>query len=191
MRYPPEHKAQVRRTILDAATRAFRAAGIDTLGIGSLMRRVGMTHGGFYKHFASKDALVGEACAEALSRSGERMLGWSEGGLEALVEAYLSAAHRDDRAQGCTAAALGGELARQSPEVRAAFERQLAELVGDLGERLERDPDDVAFVFATLVGALTISRAVAHRSVSDRILSACRDRLASWAGRPAEVRRAA
>ena len=72
------------------------------------------------------------------------------------------------------------ELARQAPEVRAAFERELGGLVGDLSERLERDPDDVAFVFATLVGALTLSRAVAHRSVSDRILNACRERLTAW-----------
>ncbi len=132
MRYSPEHKASTRRRIVDGAAAALRARGLAGVGVADLMREAGLTHGGFYAHFASKDALV----AEAIDAAGEQSVrnlrkvvkrAGPEPAFKAIVDAYLSTAHRDGPESGCALAALGAELARESPAARRALSRAARE----------------------------------------------------------------
>src|SRR6201987_5268492 len=118
MRKAREEGAETRKRIVRAAARKFREQGIVATGLADLMKAAGLTHGGFYKHFASKDQLVAEATTAALDTVLEE--GAGHPGTGAAVSAYPSARHRDNPASGCPLAALGGELARCDKEARAA-----------------------------------------------------------------------
>src|SRR5436190_5640571 len=124
MKVSREQAAQNRERILDAAAQLFRERGFDGIGVADLMKEAGLTHGGFYGHFSSKDDLIAQATAGELTRS----LGqWSKVAerapgdpLAAIAAAYLTSAHRDDPGTGCVIAALGPDVARQSKPVRSA-----------------------------------------------------------------------
>src|SRR4051794_11963315 len=127
MRYSPEHKARNHKKILSVAARSFREHGGDTSGIGTVMNKVGLKKGGFYRHFKSKDDLFVEAIARALEETGRNMeeiaKSAPEGqGLRVIVERYLSVGHANLPGSGCVRAALGPELARKPVVVRRRIE---------------------------------------------------------------------
>jgi TetR/AcrR family transcriptional repressor of nem operon len=168
----------------------FRQNGICETGLADLMESAGLTHGGFYRHFESKDQLISEASADAFAANAAEMeaaASTAKGGkaLEAIANAYLSPEHRKDRARGCPLAALGSELARSEKSTRSAATEGILEMIAIVAERM-KDPNTdrakkSASVFvATMLGALTISRIVADSKVSNEILAAARAKLSSW-----------
>ena len=127
MRKSREEAAQTRRQIVEAASSEFRKNGIVATGLNDLMKAAGLTHGGFYKHFASKDQLVAEATVAALDSIIEELA--AQPTVNSAVAAYLSTRHRDSPASGCPLAALGGELARSDKRARAAATAGFVRLV--------------------------------------------------------------
>lgn len=130
MRYSREHKAQNHEKILSLAARAFRERGGDSSGIGTVMKKVGLTKGGFYRHFKSKDDLLVEAVARALDEMGTGMVDAAKSApegqaLRAIIERYLSPGHANSLGSGCVLAALGPELARKPSSVRKRIETSL------------------------------------------------------------------
>src|SRR5579863_2939955 len=127
MRYSPEHKARNHEKILSVAARSFREHGGDTSGIGTVMKKVGLTKGGFYRHFKSKDDLFVEAVARAFDEMASGMLEVAKSApegqaLQAMIERYLSADHANSPGQGCVLSALGPELVRKPLSVRKRIE---------------------------------------------------------------------
>src|SRR5262249_34090280 len=130
MRYSPEHKAQNHENILSVAARSFREDGADSSGIGTVMKKVGLTKGGFYRHFESKDDLLVEAVARAFDEMGAGMTkiaGSAPKGqaLRAIIEYYLSARHANSLGSGCVLSALGSEMARKPVDMRRRIEASL------------------------------------------------------------------
>jgi TetR/AcrR family transcriptional repressor of nem operon len=187
MRYSATHTASTRRRIVEGASAALRARGVAGVGVADLMRQAGLTHGGFYSHFSSKDALVAEAVGAAGEQSARnlRTVVQRAGGksaLKAIVDAYLSTAHRDGPERGCVLATLAGELARESPAARRALTAQLEGLLGFLGEYVPRRRGasrrrQAMAALSCLVGALMLSRAVDASETSGEILAAARRHL--------------
>jgi len=182
MRVSREQAARNRDRIVEVASREFRDKGFDGIGVADVMKSAGLTHGGFYGHFASKDELIAEACAAAMDRSTEK---WAklvesspEGALAAIVEAYLSKAHRDDKATGCTMAALAPDVARQSGPVRDRFTRGLRDSLDVLvdatpqGQSEQARRESALSTMAGLVGTLVLARAVDDPDFADEILAA-------------------
>jgi TetR/AcrR family transcriptional regulator, transcriptional repressor for nem operon len=127
MRYSPEHKARNRENILTVAARSFRENGGDSSGIGTVMKKVGLTKGGFYRHFKSKDDLFVEAVARAFDEMGRGMLEVARSApegqaLRAIIERYLSPRHANSPGIGCVVSALGPEFARKPLSVRRRIE---------------------------------------------------------------------
>jgi TetR/AcrR family transcriptional repressor of nem operon len=130
MRYQPGHKVQVHRKILEDASRRVRAEGITGAAVSSVMRDAGLTHGGFYKHFGSKDDLLAESLSAAFQEIADRLTqavvkSPPETAWKSIVKAYLSAAHCEHAELGCPLAALASELARAGPSVKAPIRRDL------------------------------------------------------------------
>src|SRR5690348_5597252 len=130
MRYSPEHKAQNHENILSIAARSFRERGADGSGIGTVMKKVGLTKGGFYRHFRSKDDLFVEAVSRALDEMGKNMLEVAKSApegqaLKAIIERYLSPQHASSPGTGCVLSAMGPELARKPLSVRKRIEASL------------------------------------------------------------------
>jgi TetR/AcrR family transcriptional repressor of nem operon len=180
-----------RRTVLDAASKLVRERGADRVTVPEVMATAGLTHGGFYRHFESKDALVAEACATAFTQrlaDGDEMLATTdnvEAARRAWLEHYLSPKHRDAPAIGCASAALADDVARapDGAALRDAYLdglRNMIEKMGLLGNRpedAEAREQEVLTELATAVGALVLSRAVAGDDLSDRLLAAARRHL--------------
>jgi len=185
MRVTREKMAENRERIVAAAARLFREKGFDGVGVDAIMQGVGLTHGGFYRHFRSKGDLAAEAVAYGLATSAERQAALTT--LDDLVATYLSPAHRDNRGGGCLMAALGGDVARQGGAVRgkltAHVRGQLDRLAGWLGGRNAAARRERAIAtLAGLVGAMVLARAVDDAALSDEILAAAR---AAYGDRPA------
>jgi len=130
VRYSPEHKAQNHENILSVAARSFREHGGDSSGIGTVMKKVGLTKGGFYRHFKSKDDLFVEAVARAFDEMGRGMVETAKSApegkaLQAIIERYLSVSHANSPGAGCVLSALGPELARKPLSVRRRIETSL------------------------------------------------------------------
>src|SRR6201991_4700020 len=130
MRYTPEHKAQNHENILAVAARSFREHGGDSSGIGTVMKKVGLTKGGFYRHFENKDDLFVEAVARAFDEMGRGMVEAAKSapegqGLKVMIERYLSMRHVNSPGTGCVIATLGPELARKPAAVRKRIEAAL------------------------------------------------------------------
>ena len=180
-RYPKEQKAQTREQIVKAASQAFRAQGIAEVSIPALMGQLGLTHGGFYAHFPSKDALVAEACARPLLNRTAALASAPTDveTLQQVITAYLSPRQRDNPAESCPLPSLSGELARANPEVRHTFTAGLQSYLERIAALLpaevaERAPDQELALVASMVGAVLLARAVDDPNLSDRILAACR-----------------
>ncbi|MFN3522296.1 MAG: TetR/AcrR family transcriptional regulator [Phenylobacterium sp.] len=177
-----------RDKVVEAAARLFRERGVDGVGVGELMKACGFTHGGFYNHFASKDALAAEAIDAAFRQmDAERA---KAGSLEELVHGYLSEAARKAPGRTCPAAALGSDAARQPPAVKAVFESGLQRIFDSLEERLAAGEDRRAQaidLFCRMAGAMILARALPAESLLAReILTSVRDRaLADVAARDA------
>ena len=180
MRYSGEHKAETRKRVLKEAAREIRAKGPDNVAVAGVMARAGLTHGGFYAHFPSKDALIGEAIGtmfdDARGRAATMESGDPRTALRAYIDFYLSAAHRDSRERGCPLPALSGDLARSGSAARGRFGTGAAALSARLARALDGlDVDNPAAeanaMLAQLVGAVALSRAVDDAAQSDAILA--------------------
>ena len=185
MRYPPQHKLATRRRILAAASAAFRERGVEGTGVDEVMRRAGLTHGGFYSHFRDKSELVAEACAEAFDEAVvnlERIAAQPTPGRRArlLIDSYLSTHHRDNRGSGCLVVAVGADMARLTGVARNGFARGFERHLDRLGEalRLSEDPaenrDRVTHLMSSLVGALIFARALDDPERSNALLESSR-----------------
>lgn len=180
-RYPKEQKAQTREQIVKAASQAFRAQGIAEVSIPALMGELGLTHGGFYAHFPSKDALVAEACARPLLNRSATLAAapTSVETLREVITSYLSPRQRDNPAESCPLPSLAGEIARATPEARQTFTEGLHGYLERIAALLPaevdgRAPDQELALVASMVGAVLLARAVDDPDLSDRILAACR-----------------
>jgi TetR/AcrR family transcriptional repressor of nem operon len=185
-----EQTASYRRTILDASARLFRERGFKGVSVADLMGAAGLTHGGFYGHFDSKDALAAEACTLAFGESIEkwkRRIAGKPGAAaqrRALVDGYLTALSRNDPGNACPTAALVNDVAREARDspVRAAYldgTQALIEILNSMQQTGDAalDRREALADFATLVGAIVMSRATVGTALSDDILAAARDRL--------------
>jgi TetR/AcrR family transcriptional repressor of nem operon len=179
VRVTREQAAANREKILEVAGALFRERGFDGIGVADIMKRAGLTHGGFYGHFASKDDLAAEITARVLGRSGwmERLTGTQKPSFSDLVRQYLSPRHRDDPGLGCLFAALGSDVVRQPRSVRRAFTEGLRLRVDALarlapGRSAAARRQKSLATMAGLVGALILSRAVDDPKFSDEILEA-------------------
>ena len=192
MRYPTDHKEITRRRVVEVAAARFRKDGLDGVGVASLMGDAGLTHGGFYSHFASKEALIEEVIETGMEDNFERVAAAAkEGGIEALIHYYLRPAHREHPERGCPAAALGTEVRRQSKATRAAFTRKLVRMVALIDSLLPVPNEAFAqAIFSLLVGTLQLARSVPEAHLSDRLLkSGAAAALALvQAAKPAETR---
>ena len=168
-----------RERILEVAGTLFRERGYDGIGVADIMKRAGLTHGGFYGHFASKNDLAAEITAQVFSR--ETWLEWLTGkthpSMADVVRGYLTSRHRDDPGHGCFAAALGTDVARQPRSVRRAFTGELRrrlEILKDLvpGRSAAARRQKAIATLAGLVGGLILSRAVDDPQFSEEILDA-------------------
>lgn len=170
-----------RDRIIASAARLFRERGFEGVGVAEIMADAGLTHGGFYGHFASKDDLIVQACTHAMDESEAR---WTRRGehergqsLKDIVARYVSTRHRDDPGRGCAWAALGSELARQDSGVRATatagLRVQLDVLEGCVKGRTAGERRRKALAtYAEMVGAVMLSRAVNDPALSAEILEA-------------------
>ncbi|ESX74168.1 MULTISPECIES: TetR/AcrR family transcriptional regulator [unclassified Mesorhizobium] len=176
MRYEKGRKDASRSRIMEVAAERFRSDGIAASGLATIMSDAGLTNGAFYPHFQSKAELVRESVAAALDAQSQQVQeALAAGGPEMAIGAYLSAEHRDNPGKGCASAALLPEIARQPPETRALYAERAQSLVRQIADALPptNDPEGVALgVFATLIGALQLARALEGTELSDRILAA-------------------
>jgi TetR/AcrR family transcriptional regulator, transcriptional repressor for nem operon len=174
--------AETRRRIIDVATRQFRLNGIHATGLNDLMSEAGLTRGGFYRHFESKDQLVAEACAKSFARivaSMEDAARESEiegkDSFQAIVHRYVSTEHRDSSSGGCPLAGMGSELARADEGTRAVASEGFNALVEVVAKRLNRPQSETTdseavFALAAMIGAVTMSRIITDRDASTRVL---------------------
>ena len=199
MRVSKEKAARNREEILISAARLFREHGIGATGVDSITEDAGLTHGGLYSQFGSKQAIVAEAIRYALARSKR---GWqraaqakpAEKALSDIVNAYLSRAHRDSPGHGCLVAALSGDIARQPRVVRRAFTRELKDLLELLAGLMADDAssrryENAIAAFACMVGAMILARAVSDEALSSRILKSAAKQVSKITGISGQVRR--
>jgi TetR/AcrR family transcriptional regulator, transcriptional repressor for nem operon len=184
MRYSKDHKAETHDRIVKNASVRLRERGAAGLGVAELMKEAGLTHGGFYAHFASRDALISEAFVHAMELAAKR---WRkradeapEGeGYAAVVDGYLTASHRDDVGNGCALPALGAEVSRASPKIRKAVAAKLEKMIDVVATEMpglnEKDARREAIgTVAIMMGALLMSRMAGTGEFSDEILEAGR-----------------
>jgi len=184
MRYVEDHRRQTHSRIVENASYGLRQKGANGLSVVDLMKLAGLTHGGFYNHFASRAALVGEAIAFAMDQTTERWKKLANGKadgerFEALIADYLSPRHRDDPKRGCALPALAADVARSSPSERRAFAFKLEKMIDAFVELLPDEAPQQARqiatgALATMVGSIVLSRAVGVEKLSDSILDAGR-----------------
>jgi TetR/AcrR family transcriptional repressor of nem operon len=183
MGHSRDDKLRSHQRIVEVAARRIREAGTEAPAVAEIMETAGLTHGGFYKHFGSRDQLIAEAAERSFAEGSARISETIEGAedpLAAFVEAYLSPEHRDAPGSGCGVAALSGDAARAGDRLRGAYTAQ----VGDYIERLAallpssgsatEDRERATVAVTTLVGALLMSRAVDDPALADEILRAAR-----------------
>ncbi|NWD74760.1 TetR family transcriptional regulator [Pseudomonas gingeri] len=175
-----------RESITDAAARLFRERGLKGLSLVEVMGAAGLTHGGFYGHFDSKEALAAEACSRSFKQSNERWQqaaethGQGEAARQAIVERYLSPQHRDTPGEGCPVAAFCGDLAHEDAdtELRRNYVKGLETLLETYTSLLDANDPQVrqkALVQqALLVGALTLARSTRGQAISDEFLNAAK-----------------
>lgn len=178
MGYTQAQKAENRERIVTAAARQIREQGLERPAIAELMREVGLTHGGFYKQFGSRDELIAEAVECVMAETGRRLEGVVEGAdepLAAVAQAYVSAEHRDDVGGGCGLPALGAEVAHADARARDAYSAQVGQYVDALAA-LDGSGRELAMVrLSAMVGAVLLARGLGDTSASDALLRAVRD----------------
>src|SRR6266702_4403564 len=184
MRYVEDHRRQTHSRIVENASYGLRQNGAKGLSVVDLMKLAGLTHGGFYNHFDSRAALVGEAIAFAMDQIIERWKTLANGKtngdrFEALIADYLSPRHRDNPKHGCALPALAADVARSSPRERLALASKLEKMIDVLIEQLPDEAPQQARqiatgAIATMVGSIVLSRAVGAGKLSNGILDAGR-----------------
>lgn len=187
MRKSRQEAAETRQRIVEAAAAEFRRHGIDGTGLADLMAAAGLTHGGFYKHFDSKEQVVEESLAlaiESMLESMKHTLAASPGqrGLQTVIEEYLSTAHRDNAAGGCPFVALSGEVARGGEAVREVATAGLSRAADLIADQLDGVSPAVArsealVMLSTMIGAVTLARFVTDPNLSAAILRQARKHL--------------
>jgi TetR/AcrR family transcriptional repressor of nem operon len=187
MRKSRQEAAETREHIVEAASTEFRRNGIDGTSLADLMAAAGLTHGGFYKHFESKERVVQESLAlaiESMADSWQRTLSTTPGnrGLHAAISQYLSSEHSDDRATGCPFAALGSEIARCDDSVREAATAGFLKMVDVIASQLDgmtpaAARKEAVWIFSAMCGAVTMARIVTDADLSATILRQARQHL--------------
>jgi TetR/AcrR family transcriptional regulator, transcriptional repressor for nem operon len=180
MRVSREQAAENREKIITTAAKLFREKGFDGIGVADLMKAAGLTHGGFYGHFSSKEDLMAQACERAvdeLLHAGEvRSKESSESPYHAFLKNYLSVDHRDQPGTGCLMAALGSDAARQNATVRSAFTQSAKRLASALTDIIpavnkKKARENALVTLSMLVGAQTIARALDDEASSQEVLA--------------------
>jgi TetR/AcrR family transcriptional repressor of nem operon len=186
MKVSREQVALNRERIVETAAKLFREKGYDGIGVADLMKGAGLTHGGFYGHFDSKEALLAEACSKSLDNSVER---WRqaaqlppEAALQKIAGDYLTPKHRDNPGKGCPVTALGPDIARLGPAVRSAMtdgaRRQMEILAGLMpGADAAESRQKALAAYAGMVGAIMLSRAIDDPALSEEVIRAVADSL--------------
>ncbi|MBS0471329.1 MAG: TetR/AcrR family transcriptional regulator [Proteobacteria bacterium] len=184
MRYAESHKEETHKALLAAAAAQLREHGPDRLSIAQVMKAAGLTHGGFYAHFKSKDALLNETLQEVFAKSKRRFARALEGlpprhALATYIDYYVAEAHRDNTAGGCPITALSSDMPRQSKKFRAAFEAGVKGLATSLAERMQAAGVDDAealapSILSAMAGAVALSRTISDRKLSDELLASTR-----------------
>lgn len=192
MRYDPDQRQRTREKVVHETAAAIREHGPDRIGIASLMAKAGLTHGGFYAHFKSKDELVAEAISYIFDDRYAVFQKSMEGvepaqGLAAYVDRYLTVRHRDQPQKGCPLPSLSADLARMPTAARKRFEdgtRRLTDSIADALRAMKRPHPDAlaASVLSEMVGAMAIARAVSNNERSEQILEATRDSIKARIG---------
>jgi TetR/AcrR family transcriptional repressor of nem operon len=184
MRVSREQAAKNREHVIDTAARLFREKGYSGIGVADLMKEAGLTHGGFYGNFASKEDLMGAACERAFAGTAER---WGdliardpETALAGIVASYLSRKHVAHPGQGCVMAALGGDMARLADPLKAVTAAGLRSKIDLLAPLMAgSSPDEqrraAMAAYAGMVGALVLARAVSDTALGDELLGAVQD----------------
>jgi TetR/AcrR family transcriptional repressor of nem operon len=182
MRYSREHKLETHARIVKKAAVRLREKGAHGVGVADLMKEAGLTHGGFYAHFDSREALVIEAFTYAMDRAIERWKKVAEQTppdkrLATIVESYLTPTHRDDPGNGCAIPTLGAEIARESPKTRKAFAAKLEQMIDLMADQMVDLPRKAArkqatATLATMMGTMVMSRIAGTGEFSDDILGA-------------------
>ncbi len=185
MRYNNEHKQRTHQKLIEEASAAIRQHGPDNISVAALMAKVGLTHGGFYAHFKSKDDLVAEAITYMLEERVEAFEKSLEGtdtsvALANYIDLYLSPIHRDMRDKGCAIVALNGDVARMSNDTKARFElgiQRTIDLLSTILIKLNKpQPESLATsVLTEMAGAVAIARAVSNSELSERLLNNTRN----------------
>jgi TetR/AcrR family transcriptional repressor of nem operon len=185
MRYSKEHKQETHTRIVRKAATRLREKGAHGIGVADLMKDAGLTHGGFYAHFDSREALVIEAFSYAMDRSTERWRKVAEEvapdkRLATIVDTYLTPSHRDDPGHGCAVPSLGAEIARETPKTRRAFAAKLDQMLDMMADQILDVPRKTArkqamAALATMMGTIVMSRIAGNGEMSEEILSAGRE----------------
>lgn len=185
MRYSRQHKLETHARIVKKASVRLRERGAHGIGVADLMKDAGLTHGGFYAHFDSREALVIEAFTHAMDRSTEHWRKLAEQTtpekrLAKLVNTYLTPVHRDDPGHGCAIPALGAEIARESAKTRRVFAGRLEQMIDTLAEQIQGVPRKAArkqamSAMATMMGTLVMARIAGTGDFSEEILTAGRE----------------
>ncbi len=176
-----EKAEENRQQVIETSSRLFREKGFDGVGVNTLMQAAGLTHGGFYKQFQSKDDLIAKATKAALDQALQRMSSLTEknkqASLEQAVGLYLSDQHRNGVADGCAFAALGPDVARHGPEARRVMQHGIEDQLALLESVVEPEKnisnrEEAIATMATMVGAMVLARAVENKALSSEILDA-------------------
>jgi TetR/AcrR family transcriptional repressor of nem operon len=185
MRYPPEHKAEVHQKIVKDASRRVRAEGLSGAAVAAVMRDTGLTHGGFYKHFESKDELVMESLREAFRDIGDKLVraaeqSRSEAPWKAIVKTYLSLEYCDHVERGCPLPALAPEMARVDQTMRSQVLAELVKyrdrMLPFMPGRRAADKERAFFViFSMMIGAVEIARMMPDRAAQEKVLASTRE----------------
>ena len=184
MRYSKDHKAETHERIVKNASVRLRERGAASLGVAELMKEAGLTHGGFYAHFASRDALIGEAFAHAMDQTAKRWRKRAEQApegkqLSSIVNGYLTAQHRDDVGNGCALPSLGAEVHRASSKTRKAVAAKLEEMIDVISEQMPAQTAKAArreaiATLSTMMGTMILARMAGTGEFSDEVLAAGR-----------------
>lgn len=192
MRYDEGHSEKTKNRVVKIAAAQMRKHGPDKVGVADVMGRAGLTHGGFYAHFDSKDDLIAAAVDRMFEESRARFREWTDGkdrpeALRSYINAYVSRAHRDKPESGCAIAALSSDIRRQGSKARSAYDKGVNSLLNSIASLLGEE-DGVKrrtlaqSMLAEMTGAVAAARAVADETLSDEILASARRSLRARAG---------
>ena len=187
MRYEPDHKERIHRRIVRNASRQLRAKGLNGPAVTTLMKAAGLTHGGFYRHFGSRNDLVVEAIEESLEELRDRLIAAAKQaepgeGWKAMVRSYLSPERCDRAEDGCPIAALAPDMARTRPALKQRIAAAILELRQEVlpfmpGRSAEEKAANFLAIFSSMVGTIAIARTMPDPAIRQRILNTVRDHL--------------